>query len=104
MLISHNEDKSDKNDDRCDGNPIAAGGIKGAEGAITFALKGTDEGVIKAYEICGEIKGARLPNWMFWIARNVPFPFEISSREDKNIEICLCGTRTFGLSYPGELS
>jgi hypothetical protein len=42
--------------------PVASGGIAGAEGAVTLALKGTDEQVEEAVKIIEEeIKGAKLP-------------------------------------------
>jgi hypothetical protein len=41
--------------------PIAAGGLGGAEGAITFVLKGSDEQVQKALGFVERSKGARLP-------------------------------------------
>jgi hypothetical protein len=41
--------------------PIAAGGLGGAEGAITFVIKGSEEQVKKAIEQVERSKGARLP-------------------------------------------
>ena len=41
--------------------PIAAGGLGGAEGAITLVIKGDDEQVKKAIEYVEQSKGARLP-------------------------------------------
>ncbi|MFC1961650.1 hypothetical protein ACFLWN_01180, partial [Chloroflexota bacterium] len=41
--------------------PIAAGGLDGAEGAMTLVVKGETEGVAKAIEYAEQSKGARLP-------------------------------------------
>jgi hypothetical protein len=41
--------------------PIAAGGLDGAEGAITIVVKGESEQVTKAIEYAEQSKGARLP-------------------------------------------
>ncbi len=41
--------------------PIAAGGLDGAEGAITLVVKGEKEEVTKAIEYVEQSKGARLP-------------------------------------------
>jgi hypothetical protein len=41
--------------------PIAAGGLGGAEGAITLVIKGSDDQVKKAIEFVEQSKGARLP-------------------------------------------
>lgn len=41
--------------------PIAAGGLSGAEGAITLVVKGNEEQVKKAIEHIEESKGAQLP-------------------------------------------
>ena len=41
--------------------PIAAGGLDGAEGAITLVIKGEKEEVTKAIEYAEQSKGARLP-------------------------------------------
>jgi hypothetical protein len=41
--------------------PIGAGGLGGAEGAITLVIKGTNEQVKKAIEYAEQSKGARLP-------------------------------------------
>jgi hypothetical protein len=41
--------------------PIAAGGLGGAEGAITLVIKGTDKQVKKAIKYIEQSKGARLP-------------------------------------------
>jgi hypothetical protein len=41
--------------------PIAAGGLGGAEGAITLVIKGNDEQVKKAIEYVEQSKGAKLP-------------------------------------------
>jgi hypothetical protein len=42
--------------------PIAAGGVGGAEGAITFILKGDEGEVKKAIEFVEQAKGAKLPS------------------------------------------
>jgi len=41
--------------------PISAGGLGGAEGAITLVIKGTKEQVTKAIQMIEDSKGARLP-------------------------------------------
>ena len=41
--------------------PISAGGLGGAEGAVTLVIKGDDEGVKKAIDIIEGLKGTRLP-------------------------------------------
>jgi hypothetical protein len=41
--------------------PMAAGGLGGAEGAITLIIKGTNEQVKKAIDYVEQSKGARLP-------------------------------------------
>ena len=41
--------------------PVAAGGLGGAEGAITLVLKGNEEQVKKAIEFVEQSKGAKLP-------------------------------------------
>ncbi len=41
--------------------PIAAGGLGGAEGAVTLVIKGEEEQVTKAIEYIEQSKGARLP-------------------------------------------
>lgn len=41
--------------------PISAGGLGGAEGAITLIVKGDDEQVTKAITYIEEVKGAQLP-------------------------------------------
>ena len=41
--------------------PIAAGGLGGAEGAITLIIKGTNGQVKKAIDYVEQSKGARLP-------------------------------------------
>ncbi len=41
--------------------PIAAGGLDGAEGAVTLVLKGEEEQVSKAIEYVEQSKGAHLP-------------------------------------------
>jgi hypothetical protein len=41
--------------------PIAAGGLGGAEGAVTLVIKGNDEQVNKAIEYIEQSKGAHLP-------------------------------------------
>lgn len=45
----------------CEAIPIAAGGLGGAEGAVTLVLKGEDLQVKKAIEYVETAKGARLP-------------------------------------------
>jgi len=41
--------------------PISAGGVCGAEGCIVWALEGEEKNVDKAYRLCGEIHGHKLP-------------------------------------------
>jgi hypothetical protein len=41
--------------------PISAGGLAGAEGAITMVIKGDDEQVTKVIKVIEECKGAKLP-------------------------------------------
>ena len=41
--------------------PIAAGGLGGAEGALTLVVKGRDDQVRKALEFVEQSKGAKLP-------------------------------------------
>ncbi len=41
--------------------PISAGGLGGAEGALTLVMKGDDEAVRKAIDIIEGLKGTRLP-------------------------------------------
>jgi len=41
--------------------PISAGGLGGAEGAITLVIKGSEEQVTKAIEYIEQSKGAKLP-------------------------------------------
>ncbi len=41
--------------------PISAGGLGGAEGAITMIIKGEDDAVAKAIRLIEEVKGTRLP-------------------------------------------
>jgi hypothetical protein len=41
--------------------PIAAGGLGGAEGAITMVIKGNEEQVNKAIDYIEQSKGAKLP-------------------------------------------
>lgn len=44
-----------------EGTPIAAGGLGGAEGAVTIAFEGNEEQVKNAFELLTSIKGAKLP-------------------------------------------
>jgi hypothetical protein len=44
-----------------DAIPIAAGGLDGAEGAITLVIKGSKEEVAQAIDYCEQSKGAYLP-------------------------------------------
>ena len=37
--------------------PIAAGGINGAEGSVTFFIEGDDEAIAAAYEFMQDLKG-----------------------------------------------
>lgn len=41
--------------------PISAGGICGAEGCVVWVLKGEEEKVEKAFELCEQIRGHELP-------------------------------------------
>ena len=41
--------------------PVSAGGLEGAEGSIVWVLHGEEEKVEKAYSLCDEIHGAKLP-------------------------------------------
>jgi hypothetical protein len=41
--------------------PISAGGLGGAEGAVTLVIKGNDKGVKEAIDIIEGLKGTRLP-------------------------------------------
>lgn len=41
--------------------PISAGGLEGAEGAIVWALEGESAQVEKAFNLCQEIRGSKLP-------------------------------------------
>jgi hypothetical protein len=41
--------------------PIAAGGLGGAEGAVTLVIKGDEAQVKKAIEFVEQSKGARIP-------------------------------------------
>ena len=41
--------------------PIASGGLRGAEGAITLVINGNDDQVMKAIEYVEQSKGARFP-------------------------------------------
>ena len=41
--------------------PISAGGLAGAEGAITMLIKGNDEQVTRVIKVIEECKGAKLP-------------------------------------------
>ena len=41
--------------------PIAAGGLGGAEGAITLIIKGNEEQIKKAIDFAEQSKGAKLP-------------------------------------------
>ena len=41
--------------------PVAAGGLGGAEGALSLALTGTEEQVLQAYSLVESVKGAQLP-------------------------------------------
>ncbi len=43
------------------GIPVAAGGVAGAEGAISLIIKGNEAQIKKACEIMTTVKGARLP-------------------------------------------
>jgi hypothetical protein len=42
--------------------PIAAGGLGGAEGAVTLVIKGKADEVKKALDFVEQSKGARFPN------------------------------------------
>ncbi len=54
--------------------PIAAGGLGGAEGAITLVLKGTADVVMKALEYVEQSKGAKLPDLRLCNCNDCPVP------------------------------
>ena len=54
--------------------PIAAGGLGGAEGTITLAIKGNEEQVKKAIEYAEQSKGARLPQLRLFDCHECPSP------------------------------
>jgi len=53
--------------------PISAGGLGGAEGAITMVIKGDDEQVSQAIKYIEECKGARLPPVRTFNCQDCPF-------------------------------
>lgn len=53
--------------------PISAGGLGGAEGAITMVIKGDDEQVSQAIKYIEECKGARLPPVRTFNCYDCPF-------------------------------
>jgi len=54
--------------------PIASGGLGGAEGAVTFVLKGKSDQVTKALDFVEQSKGARLPNLRLCNCNACPVP------------------------------
>jgi hypothetical protein len=54
--------------------PIAAGGLGGAEGTITMAIKGNEEQVKKAIDYAEQSKGARLPQLRLFDCHGCPNP------------------------------
>jgi hypothetical protein len=54
--------------------PIAAGGLGGAEGAITLVLKGTTDEVKKALDFVEQSKGAELPDLRLCNCDSCPVP------------------------------
>jgi hypothetical protein len=54
--------------------PIAAGGLGGAEGALTLILKGKDDQVKKALEFVEQSKGAKLPQLRLCSCEDCPVP------------------------------
>jgi hypothetical protein len=54
--------------------PIAAGGLGGAEGAITLIIKGTDNQVRKAIKVIEQSKGAKLPPLRLTNCNSCPVP------------------------------
>jgi hypothetical protein len=54
--------------------PIASGGLGGAEGAVTFVLKGKSDNVKKALDFVEQSKGARLPDLRLCNCNDCPVP------------------------------
>lgn len=54
--------------------PIAAGGLGGAEGAITLVIQGAEEAVKKAIEFVEQSKGVRLPQTRLSNCHQCPVP------------------------------
>jgi hypothetical protein len=54
--------------------PIASGGLGGAEGAVTFVLKGRADKVKKALDFVEQSKGARLPDLRLCNCNDCPVP------------------------------
>lgn len=54
--------------------PIASGGLGGAEGAVTFVLKGKSDQVTKALDFVEQSKGARLPDLRLCNCNACPVP------------------------------
>jgi len=54
--------------------PIAAGGLGGAEGAITIVIEGDDDQVNKAIEYVEQSKGARFPQLRLCNCNDCPVP------------------------------
>jgi len=54
--------------------PIAAGGLGGAEGAVTLVLKGNDDQVRTALEFIEQSKGAKLPALRLCNCEDCPVP------------------------------
>jgi hypothetical protein len=64
--------------------PIAAGGLGGAEGAITLVIKGNDDQVKKAIEYVEQSKGAHLPQLRLCSCTDCPVPhcrFPLSQKQ-----------------------
>jgi hypothetical protein len=54
--------------------PIAAGGLGGAEGALTLILKGEEDQIRKALEFVEQSKGAKLPRLRLCNCEDCPVP------------------------------
>lgn len=61
-----------KNLSGADAIPIAAGGLGGAEGAITLVIKGTEDQVKQAIDFVEQSKGSRLPQLRLLNCRECP--------------------------------
>jgi hypothetical protein len=54
--------------------PIAAGGLGGAEGAVTLVIKGNEEDVRRAINHAEQSKGAKVPGLRLFDCHECPFP------------------------------